>query len=233
MKLLFRFLVIGILGAGLASAATADEIHDAAARGDVAALGKFLAADKSLLEKKGEWHNQEEGWRLVGTPLHIAAIYGQVDAVRFLVSKGADVNALDSEDFTPLALAAYLGRKETVEFLAKTKGVNIHAVTNEKKTALQLALEGFPLGEPVPHETRAAICEILLANGAKPNTADATKLTPLHVAVMREIPAAIKSLLAKGADVNAKDENDRTPLSIAEAEGLEEIAEILKKAGGK
>lgn len=230
MKTMIYLLALGLLVASFADAA---EIHDAAARGDVAAIEKMLAADKSLLEKKDEWVNQEEGWRLIGTPLHLAAIYGQTDVVKFLVARGADLNAPDQELYTPLALAAYCGRKQTVEFLVKTKGVKIDALTEDKKTPLQLALEGFPLGEPVPHDTRVAIAEILLAHGANPNTADASKLTPLHVAVIREIPAAVKLLIAKGADVNAKDENDRTPLSIAESEGFEEIAALLKKAGGK
>ncbi len=230
MKSTIYFLMFSLFAAAFASAG---EIHDAAARGDVAAIEKMLAADKSLLEKKDEWVNQEEGWRLIGTPLHLAAIYGQTDVVKFLATKGADLNAPDKEKYTTLALAAYCGRKEIVEFLVKAKGVKIDALTEDGKTPLQLALEGFPLGEPVPHETRAAIAEILLAHGANPNTADTTQLTPLHTAVIREIPAAVKLLLAKGADVNAKDENDRTPLSIAESEGFEEIAAILKKAGGK
>jgi ankyrin repeat protein len=53
------------------------------------------------------------------TPLHLAAMKGNMDTVQFLVSKGASVNARDMNGTTPLDYAGLYGRKEVVEYLSK------------------------------------------------------------------------------------------------------------------
>ena len=44
---------------------------------------------------------------------------------------------------------------------------------------------------------------------------------------------AVKQHLAAGTDVNAKDKNGRTPLLYAALTGHKEIADLLRKHGGK
>lgn len=51
------------------------------------------------------------------TPLHWACWYGKVDTARLLVSKGADVNLVDTYGQGALAFASEHGRPETVRFL--------------------------------------------------------------------------------------------------------------------
>src|ERR1700738_2061595 len=41
------------------------------------------------------------------TPLHSAAIYGSVESVRILLDRGADPNARNNAEVTPLIYAAY------------------------------------------------------------------------------------------------------------------------------
>jgi ankyrin repeat protein len=61
------------------------------------------------------WRNENEGQ----TPLTAAAQFGRVEAIRFLLSKGADVNLRDfgGEGQTPLSTAAMQGQLEVCRVL--------------------------------------------------------------------------------------------------------------------
>lgn len=59
----------------------------------------------------------DEGDFAERTPLHWACWYGKVDTARLLVSKGADVNLVDTYGQGALAFASEHGRPETVRFL--------------------------------------------------------------------------------------------------------------------
>jgi ankyrin repeat protein len=52
-------------------------------------------------------------------PIHDAAKAGNVDQVRQLIEKGADVNAKNVFGSTPLLLAAEVGHKDVAELLKK------------------------------------------------------------------------------------------------------------------
>ena len=49
-----------------------------------------------------------------------ATEWGRLEAVRFLVNKGADVNTPDNSGRTPLRLAKEKGLQEVVDFLKET-----------------------------------------------------------------------------------------------------------------
>ena len=57
--------------------------------------------------------------------------------------------------------------------------------------------------------------------------------TPLHYTAIGGHKEVAKLFLAKGADVNAKNDNVKTPLDVAVQEGHTEIANLLRKHGGK
>ena len=57
------------------------------------------------------------------TPLLWAALCGQLDVVKCLVDKGADVNAMDKHGGTPLSVAVAIGKVDVIEFL-KLHGAN-------------------------------------------------------------------------------------------------------------
>ena len=57
--------------------------------------------------------------------------------------------------------------------------------------------------------------------------------TPLHYAVSGGHMEVAKLFLTKGANVNAKNDNIKTPLDVAAQEGRTEIADLLRKHGGK
>ena len=74
------------------------------------------------------------------------------------------------------------------------------------------------------------IAELLIAEGADVTAKGKIGGTPLHNAANKEIA---ELLISKGADVNAKDEYGDTPLDWAIQFREPEIADLLRKHGGK
>lgn len=104
-------------------------VHEAAADGDVDALREELAKDASLIAAKNK-----DGW----TPLHSAAYQGQTEAVEFLVSAGANVNAVCNDGDTPLHYAAAQGEEGVINVLAKAKA-KLELQDNDGETPLDVA----------------------------------------------------------------------------------------------
>ena len=71
-----------------------------------------------------------------------------------------------------------------------------------------------------------------IANGVDVEVKDAFRRTPLHIAAGNGHKELTELLLAKGADVNAKS-NYGTPLDLTNQQGKTEIANLLRKHGGK
>jgi len=72
------------------------------------------------------------------TPLHYAALRGQKETAKLLISSGADVNAKNEEGGTPFHLAAEEGHQQIVELLI-SKNADINARDNKGKTPLDWA----------------------------------------------------------------------------------------------
>lgn len=89
------------------------------------------------------------------TPLERAADVGFKDIVELLIAKGADVNAKDNWNWTPLHSAVY-GHKDIVELLI-TEGANVNARDGASRTPLWYAKD----------EGNAEIVELLRKHGAK------------------------------------------------------------------
>jgi len=74
----------------------------------------------------------------LGSPLFLAAGEGKLDAVRYLLDEGANVNGSEKQGHTSLAEAAYYGHIDIVKELL-LHGADINAVTDDG-TALDLAI---------------------------------------------------------------------------------------------
>jgi len=78
------------------------------------------------------------------------------------------------------------------------------------------------------------VVELLIASGADANAKhDESGMTPLHTATMDYHPEIIELLIAKGAIVNTKNVDGETPLDGAIRRKQTEIADLLRKHGGK
>ena len=89
------------------------------------------------------------------TPLSRAVDAGFKDIVELLIAKGADVNAKDNWNWTPLHSAVY-GHKDIVELLI-TEGANVNARDGASRTPLFYAKD----------EGNSEIVELLRKHGAK------------------------------------------------------------------
>jgi ankyrin repeat protein len=72
------------------------------------------------------------------TPLHIAAVWGNIDAGKILLDAGADINAKGENGFTALQEAVQQRNRPFVEFLL-TRGASVKIQNDEGQNAMDLA----------------------------------------------------------------------------------------------
>ena len=75
---------------------------------------------------------------LGSTPLHMAAMNGDLSAMKALIAAGADPNARDNEGATPLHMAAYASRPKHVQMLLEA-GADPLAKTDNGRDAGSMA----------------------------------------------------------------------------------------------
>ena len=159
---------------------------------------------------------------IIGPPLNWAAMCGQIEMARFLLSKGAKVNAMiGGREATPLWTAAESGHPDMVRFLV-SKGADIELGTAERQVPLSAAVN------------RLDIVTFLLSKGAKVNGDPRFRgETPLSSAALIGNKAVVDLLIAKGADVNLTGKGGDAPIANAARGGCIEIAKTLLEHGAK
>lgn len=78
-----------------------------------------------MLEDAKRWANNQHIEDCIhpktgATALHVAAAKGYIRVMSILIKAGADVNAQDNDDWTPLHAAAHWGQREACEILAES-----------------------------------------------------------------------------------------------------------------
>jgi ankyrin repeat protein len=149
-----------------------------------------------------------------------ASRIGDIEKVKKLLKKGADVNAKDNYGFTPLHDAAFFGRIEVVKLLIE-KGANVNAKDNLGSTPLHLAAI----------IRRIEVVKLLIEKGANVNAKDNVGWTPLHWAAFAGHIEVVKLLIENGAYVNATDNDGFTPLHLAANNGHIEVVKLLLEHG--
>ncbi|KAJ2863174.1 hypothetical protein FB639_005313, partial [Coemansia asiatica] len=75
-------------------------------------------------------------------PLHAAACYGRLKVAQVLCEKGADIEAVDTmHRSTPLAWAAYTGRKRLAKCLVRVYRANVNARNAHDQLPIQIVLD--------------------------------------------------------------------------------------------
>ena len=118
---------------------------------------------------------------------------------------------------------------------AANKG-NIEAVKQHLDAGVNVNKKD-QLGETPLHsaakEGHMQIIELLITEGADVNAKDNQDWSSFHFAAYFGNKETVELLIAKGADVNAKDKYGDTPLDAAITRFRTEIADLLRKHGGK
>jgi len=144
-----------------------------------------------------------------------------------LVSKGANVNALDNGGAAPLHYAIAYNRTYLAEFLIEN-GANVNASVTKKK-----GLEGAtPLHFAVGHQN-IHIINLLISKGANVNAKTKKGQTLLHLASIYNSFKAATILIKAGAKITLKDAHGESPLSIAVKKNHEKIIVLLRQHGAK
>ncbi|KAA8543181.1 hypothetical protein F0562_021324 [Nyssa sinensis] len=179
------------------------------------------------------------------TALHVAAIRGHVDVLRFLVSMGGDPDVADCNGWTPLHCASAEGQGEAVEFLLTKCSTYVkYALTKDGKTAFAVAVDKghshlydmLHLGDLLHRAARIDDVHGMknsLAEGAKVNSRDQNGWTPLHRAAFKGRIESVKLLLNHGAQVDLVDDAGYTPLHRAVEAGHVQVALCLIAHGAR
>ena len=154
------------------------------------------------------------------SPLYKACAMGNFNVVKYLIEKGADVNAESKKELLyariPLHKAVENCNLKIVKHLL-LKGVRIQEKNEECKTALHIAVEN---DDP-------EIVKCLIQYGADVNSCDSFYITPLHIAVVENKIEFVKILLQRGAIITAKSKYGETPLDLATKRGHLDIINLL------
>ncbi|KAL8878727.1 MAG: hypothetical protein Q9198_003528, partial [Flavoplaca austrocitrina] len=168
----------------------------------------------------------EKGTNLTGaidgvTPIHVAARYGNVEAVRSLLKHGVSPNIRDGDGNTPIHGAALSGEHEMIEILVD------HGTD---PTAQNDAGESGPhafLRSEYPNYWMPPLVPLLVRCGVPVNAPDAEGKTALHIAAHRGLDSPVEFLMEHGADSSRKDHKGFTPLETAGIAGNEKLVEQM------
>ncbi len=147
--------------------------------------------------------------------LHTASIAGEDEIVKFLLSKGADVKALDGQGWTALHWAASGGHSAVVGELLDA-GANINVKDQIGATPLHWAA--------IFDQREAA--KVLIDRGADIKARDNQGKTPLHAAAEHDAQQVAPLLLAKGASLKAKDDDGAMPLHAVIQHARADLADL-------
>ncbi|KAK2599167.1 hypothetical protein QQS21_005357 [Conoideocrella luteorostrata] len=170
---------------------------------------------KELLENGGDVRQVTPH----GPLLCAVAGAGNTEAVRLLLSHGADVSEADENGRTALQDAVEDGNIDMVKMLVQ-HGADVSVADVDGYMPLQLAVQGGSV----------QVAKFLVEKGSDMNCI--TKgWTPLTMASANGGLDLVKCLLEKGADVEFASDNGNTPLLVAAENGHMEVFQMLLKHG--
>lgn len=157
------------------------------------------------------------------TPLHLAAAAGSLPTVNVLIENGANVNARDRWDGTPLRDAVSEKHMEVIVRLREAGALDDEDGGDDAIDKPGIELIQFSSNGNLP-----AVKE-RVSSGVLVSVADYEQRTPLHLACSHGHADVVDFLLLNGADPLVRDKAGRTPLDNAVRNGHRNVLEVLKR----
>jgi len=192
---------------GMTTSAYSQSLFETIGRGNIDSVKIIVAGDASTI------HTPNADGDL---PLHIAAFNGHKDIVAFLLSQGADIEAVNPLNQTPLLYAAFNGHTDILNYLIE------QGATFEYRDRLNLSPFLFAARNGHPDVVNA-----LLDLGVDINEQGMNGNTALHFAVSQGRNEVVDCLVAKEADISLINDQGHTPLILALYRGRNKIVESL------
>ena len=193
-------------------------LHAAAARGDVPALHRLLAArpDVNMRDAHGR------------TPLHVATFARQREAVRLLAQAGAALDLLENDRYDAVTIAAVADDEDTLRLLLQL-GASAKQVTSRYDGTALIA---------AAHLGHAGVVRQLIAAGAPLDHVNNLHWTALIESIVlgdggARHQATLQALLDAGASTRLVDRHGNTPLQLARQRGYAEMVRMLEAAGAR
>jgi ankyrin repeat protein len=210
-------------------------LFEAIRSGDLAAVKSLVGTDASLASARND----------SGVSALLAAVYLSRGGIRdFLISSGAvlelpeaaavgnlarvrelvennpaQASSLSPDGFPVVALAAFLGHREVVEYLA-ARGADINAPASNGS--------GYNALTGAVTSGHAAVVEWLLEHGANANYRYSAGYSPLLTAAANGRLDIARLLLAHGADPHATTNDGKSALSLAQERNHPEVAALFE-----
>jgi ankyrin repeat protein len=207
--ILLAVQILSAQGIEKAPAVRAEDFFRAIRANDLDALRRFSKSDvRSVRTGTDE------------TPLHYAATFGSTESVRILLDAGADPNARNKTDATPLIYGAYSFGKARL-LVEKGADVNAHARNGVTPLMVAASVHG-----------NVATVRYLLEKGADAKAIRANGGDALQTAAFKSETEVVRLLLSKGADARRADDSGITALMNAFLNvGEPEMVRLLLAAG--
>ena len=195
-----------------------DGLFSAVVEQDASRLEALLKADAKLDERDSQGR----------TALHVAAFHRNHDAMRLLVSAGANPNALENDYYDIATIAAVDNDLETLR-LALQLGCRADNITSRYQGTALIA---------AAHLGHVEVVETLIRAGAPLDHINNLEWTALIESIVLgdggpDHTETLRALVEAGANVNLADGRGQSPLQLARAQGYQTMVEILQAAGAK
>lgn len=162
---------------------------------------------------------------VLGTPLFYAVMSESVDAVRYLLDRGALVNRVNSVGWTPFALACDSGHVELVLML-----LDRGADPSMRGTTGMTALMAASSGRRSRNSDHVAVMRLLIKGRLVPvDATDDGGCTALSRACSTGNVERVEVLLVEGsADHSIADNQGRTPMTMARLFGRRDCFRVIQ-----
>ncbi|XP_075040679.1 ankycorbin isoform X6 [Mixophyes fleayi] len=154
------------------------------------------------------------------TALHLAALKGNADCLRVMLTHGVDVLAQDLSGHSVLHLAVKYNHTDCVKRLLQSK-CPTECTDFAGKTCVHYAAANNYL----------PVLQLLCENKCLLNVKDSDGNTPLLISIQYGHLEACKCLLDHQADINITDKNGKTPLMVACEAGHFNMVDVLVHRG--